>query len=88
MTRRSRGCLLILGTVLIIVHAVLASRLSTEADTIILYYTPLEAGIYALAVIVTLRDKGSDLAATRRAVVFILVVAAILRGMIIPIDPV
>ena len=88
MSRRSRAWLLILGVVLIVVHALLASRLSTESDKIILYYTPVEAVIYALAVVVTLRDKGCDYAATTRAVVFILVVAAIMRGMIIPIDPV
>lgn len=88
MTRRSLSSLAILAVVLLAVHAVLASRLLSTSDDVIIKYTPIEAVIYALAVLVVLRDKGRDPASTRRAVVFILVMAGLLRGMVLFIDPV
>ena len=88
MNRRSLLWLAALATALVAVQAILASRLGTEQDTTIIGYMWVEVPIYLVAVLVVLRDKGTDRRATHRAVAGIVVVAAILRGMIIPIDPV
>lgn len=88
MTRRSLIWLAILAVLMIGVHAVLASRLGTEADDVIVNYMWVEVVIYIVAVVIALRDKGGDRSSMRRAVAFILVVAAILRGMVLFIDPV
>jgi hypothetical protein len=77
-----------LAVAMIATHAILASRLLTERDDLIIRYTPVEALIYALAVLVVLRDKGGDTSSTKRVVVFILVIAGLLRGMVLTIDPV
>ena len=88
MTRRSLSLLLLLGLALLIVHAILASRFLEDSDEWIMGYTWIEVVIYAGAVLVVLRDKGLDAGATRRAVMFILVLAGILRAMLIFIDPI
>jgi len=75
-----------LALVLLAVHAALASRFGGESDAPIMRWTWIEAVIYALAVVVVLRDDGRR--PVRGALAFILVVAAILRAMLLPIDPV
>ena len=88
MSRHALIGLVGLATTLIVVQAVLASRLGTEQDTVIIGYMWIEVPIYLAAVAVVLFDKGRDRRAMGRAVAGIVVVAAILRAMIIPIDPV
>ncbi len=88
MTRRALMALVALATLLVAVHAVLASRLGVDSDAVIMNFAWVEVVIYALAVVVILRDRGSDAAASRRALTGILVVAAILRFMLLFIDPV
>ena len=88
MTRRALACLLVLGLGLLVVHAVLASRFGEDSDEWIMNYTWIEVVIYALAVVVALRDKRRDPAASRRATAFILGLGVVLRVMLIPIDPI
>jgi alpha-1,6-mannosyltransferase len=88
MTRWSLGCLVLLATALFGVHAVLASSLFAGEHMPIFVGTTIEVAIYALAVLVVLRDRGADPAAAHRALVFILATAAILRLMLLLADPV
>ena len=87
MSRRSLIWLAGLAALTIIVHAVIGWSILPDSYDSIVNYMWVEVPIYALAVVIVLRDKGSDAKGTRRAVAFILVVAAILRVMLIPIDP-
>ena len=75
-----------LALVLLAVHAAIASRFGGESDAPIMRWTWIEVVIYALAVLVVLRDRGGR--AGSGALAFILVVAAILRAVLLPIDPV
>ncbi len=88
MSRRSLICLAGLATLLVAVHAVIASRFGVDADDLIVDYMWVEVPIYLAAVLVVLCDRGTDAAATRRAVAAILVVGVILRVMLVPSDPV
>ena len=88
MTRRSLIWLTALATLLVAVHAVIASRFGVDADDLIIDYTWVEVPIYLAAVLVVLFDRGEDAPATRRAVAAILVVGVILRAMLVPGDPV
>ncbi len=88
MTRRALACLMILGVALLVVHVVLAGRFGEDTDEWIMNYTWVEVVIYALAVVVALRDKGRDRAASHRATAFILGLGVLLRVILIPIDPV
>ncbi len=80
--------LALLATALVAVHALIASRFGTEGDDSIVDFMWVEVPIYVAATVVVLRDKGSDPAASRRALAAILVLAAVLRGIVLPIDPV
>jgi len=88
MTRRALGWLALIATALICVHAYLATQLFADEHQPIFYGASVEVALYALAALVVLRDRGEDVAATRRATVFILVSAGVLRLMLIPADPV
>ena len=88
MTRWSLGCLVLLATALFGVHAVLAGSLFAGEHMPIFVGTTIEVAIYALAVLVVVRDRGADPAAARRALVFILATAAILRLMLLLADPI
>ena len=87
MTRRSLIALTILAALTIVVEAVIGWSILPDSYDSIINYMWIEVPIYALAVVVVLRDKTTDRTATTRAVAFILVVAAILRVMLVPIDP-
>ena len=89
MTRRALGWLVVAAVLFIAIHAVLASRLGVEDDDdLIINWTWLEILPYALAVVVVLRSRCLDAVTTRRAVIAILVVAAVLRAMVVTILPV
>jgi alpha-1,6-mannosyltransferase len=88
MTRLSLGWLALLATAFLAVHAVLASCLFDGNHDPIFYGTSVEVALYALACLVVLRDQGTDPAASRRALVFILIFAGILRLMLLFADPV
>jgi hypothetical protein len=93
MSRRGLLWLAGLALVLIATHAVLASRLGSEDDTLIVDFMWLEVPLYLAAVAVVLFNPGAERSAemrgpSKRAVVGILIVAAILRVMLVPIDPV
>ena len=87
MTRRSLLWLAGLAASMIVVQIVIGWSILPDSYDSIVNYMWVEVPIYAVAVIVVLRDKGADRAATRRAVAFILVIAAVLRVMVVPIDP-
>jgi hypothetical protein len=86
MTRRSLIWLAVLALLMIAFQAVIGWSVLPDSYDAVINYMWIEVPIYTVAVIVTLRDKG-DALGTRKAVAFILVVAAILRVMLIPIDP-
>lgn len=88
MTRWSLGCLTLLATAFFALHAILASALFSDDHMPIFYGTSIEVAIYALAAWVVLRDRGTDAAASRRAVIFILVTAACLRLMLLFAEPI
>ncbi len=88
MTRLWLGCLVLVATVLLAVHAVLATSLFAGEHGPIFYGVSVEVAIYALGAFVVLRDRGEDPAAATRALVFILAVAAALRLMLLLADPV
>ncbi len=88
MTRGSLGCLVLVATALLAAHAVLADALFTDEHVWIFYGASVEVAIYAVGVFVVLRDRGDDPRAARRALVFILVVAAVLRLMLLLAAPV
>ena len=88
MSRRALIGLVALAVPLVVVHAVLASRLGLDEDTTIDGYMWVEVPIYLAAVLVVLRDKGREAGAMSRAVAGILVVAAILRVVVLPIEPI
>ncbi len=90
MSRFSLGTLLLLAVAFLCVHAVLSIGLFTNIDAHqrIFHFTIVEVGIYALAVLVVLRDNGDDAAASKRALVFILATAALFRLMLLFAAPV
>lgn len=88
MTRRSLGWLVLLATAFLAVHATLASYLFDSDHEPIFYGASIEVALYALACLVVLRDQGTDAAASRRALVFILIFAAILRLLLLFADPI
>lgn len=88
MTRSSLGWLVLIATALLGVHAVLAGSLFAGEHMPIFYGASVEVAIYALGVVVALRDAGNDPRAAHRALVLILVVAALLRLMLLLADPV
>ncbi len=88
MSRRSIAILVGLATAFVALHAVLASRFLEDNDDWIMQWTWVEVVIYAVAVLVVLRDGGGSPASAKRATAGILVVAAILRFMLVFIDPV
>ncbi len=88
MSRPALVKLVGLALLLLAVHAGLASRFGAESDAPIMRWTWVEVVIYALAVFVVLRDERRVQPGRRGALAFILVVAAILRVMLVPIDPV
>ena len=85
MTLRSLLWLAALAALTIAVEIIIGWSILPDSYDSIVNYLWVEVPIYAFAVIVVLRDKGADPAGTRRAVVFILVVAAALRVMAVPI---
>ena len=88
MTRASLGCLVLVAAALFAVHAALASALFAGEHMPIFYGASVEVAIYALGALVVLRDRGEDPEASRRALVFVLLVAAALRLMLLLADPV
>ena len=80
--------LVLLATALVAVHALIASRFGSEGDHLIVGYMWIEVPIYLAAVVVVLRGHGNDSAGGRRALAAILIIAAVLRGIVLPIDPV
>ena len=99
MTQRSLCWLAVLATALFAVHAMLATSLYNDDEHMAIFYgTTIEVALYALAVLVVLRDPISGTrapardptsdASTHRAVVLILAVAALLRAMLLFADPV
>ena len=88
MSRTTLGVLVLTAAAMIAVQAWLAGALFARTDDFIYRWTWLEALIYVPAAIAVLRDKGPADAASRRALVFILVVAALLRGMLLFSPPI
>ena len=88
MSRSGLMWLVALAVPLIAVQAVLASRLGTDSDSIIDGYMWVEVPIYLAAVAVVLFDTGRERSSMSRAVAGILVVAAILRAIVLPIAPI
>jgi len=88
LSRASLLKLIGLALTMLAVHAALASRFGRESDAPIMDWAWIEVVLYALAVRVVLRDEPGDARVSRPALAFILVVAAILRAMLVPIDPV
>ena len=87
MTRLAMMALVALATLLVAVHAVLASRLGVDSDAVIMHFTWVEVVIYGLAAMVVLRDRGGE-PTSRRALAGILVIAAVVRFMLLFVDPV
>ena len=85
MTRRSLLYLVALAVLTVVVEIILGWSILPDSYDSIVNYLWVEVPIYVIAVVVVLRDKGADPAGTRRAVAFILVVAAALRVMAVPI---
>ena len=88
MSRRALMSLVALAVALVSVHAVLASRLGLDDDHTIDGYMWVEVPIYLAGVLVVLLDKSREPRAMTRAVGGILVVAAILRAIVLPIEPI
>lgn len=89
MTRRSLGWLLILAMAYFAVHSFLASCLFDDDNHQPIFYgAAVEAVFYALAGLVVLRDRGTDAAGNRRALVFIFGFAILLRLMLLLADPI
>lgn len=88
MTRKSLIRLAVVAALLVSVHVALASRLLADDTSLIDRCQPIEVAIYAIAVWIVLRDEGGDRKLRRRAVVLILGVAALLRVIVLPINPV
>ncbi len=87
MTRRSLFQLAVLAALLIVVHAILGWSILPDSLDAVVNFTWVEVPIYLAAVVVVLRDRGEDVRAMRRGLAFVLVVAAILRLMLVPVDP-
>ncbi len=85
MTRGSLLWLAGLAALTLAVEIILGWSILPDSWDPIVNYMWVEVPIYVAAVVVVLRDKGADRAGTRRAVAFILVVAAVLRVMAVPI---
>ena len=88
MSRFGLMWLVALAVPLIAVQAVLASRLGADSDAIIDGYMWVEVPIYLAAVAVVLFDTGRERSSMSRAIAGILVVAAILRAIVLPIAPI
>ncbi len=88
MSRATLGVLVLTAAAMLAVQAWLAGVLSARTDDFIYRWTWIEALIYVPAAIAVLRDKGADGKASRRALVLILVVAALLRGMLLFAPPI
>ena len=88
MSRFGLMWLVALAVSLIAVQAVLASRLGADSDAIIDGYMWVEVPIYLAAVAVVLFDTGRERSSMSRAIAGILVVAAILRAIVLPIAPI
>ncbi len=88
MNRATLGVLVLTAAAMIAVQAWLAGALFARTDDFIYRWTWLEALIYVPAAIAVLRDKGTDGEASRRALIFILVVAALLRAMLLFAPPI
>ena len=85
MTRRSLFWLTGLAALTMAVEIILGWSILPDSYDTIVNYMWVEVPIYVAAVIVVFCDKSADPAATRRAVALIIIVAAALRVMAVPI---
>ena len=88
MSRATLGVLVLIAAAMIAVQAWLAGALYARTDDFIYRWTWIEALLYLPAAVAVLRDKGPVDPASRRALVFILVVAALLRAMLLFAPPI
>ena len=80
--------LVALAVPFVAVQAVLASRLGMDNDAVIDGYMWIDVPIYLVAVAVVLLDTGRERPFMTRAVAGILLVAAVLRAIVLPIEPI
>lgn len=92
MTRRSLALLAAIAVLMIVVEAVIGWSVLPDSFDAVINLVWIEVPLYIAAVVVVLRDRGDASGddrrvGTRRAVAFILVVGAVLRVMLVPVDP-
>ena len=85
MTRTTLTRLAAIAAILMVVHAVLGWSILPDSVDSVVNFTWVEVPIYLIAVVVVLRDESDG--SRWHGVAFILIVAAILRAMLIPVDP-
>lgn len=88
MSRGRLAALVLAAVALLVVHAWLAGALYRHVDDVLYRWTWVEVPFALVGAWATWRDDGSDPAASRRALVAILVVAAILRLVLVGAAPV
>lgn len=88
MSRTTLAVLVLTATAMLAAQAWLAGALHARTDDFIYRWTWIEALIYVPAAVAVLRDRGPADAASRRALVLILVVAALLRAMLLFAPPI
>ena len=87
MSRATGGVLVLAAAAMLAVHAWLAGALYARTDDFLYKWTWIEVLVYVPAAIAVLRD-GAPGPSTRRALVFILATAALLRVMLLFAPPV
>ncbi len=88
MSRGTLGVLALTATAMIAVQSWLAGALYARASDVLYRWTWIEALIYVPAAVAVLREGNACPLASRRALVFILVVAALLRAMLLFAPPI
>ncbi len=87
MTRRALITLAVVAALMIVIEGVIGWSVLPDSYDAVINLVWLEAPLYIVAVVMVLRDEGGDPTWRRRATAFILVVAAVLRIMLVPVDP-
>ena len=87
VTRRSLGLLVLLATGFLVAHAGLVASTFFEDRPPSFACKALEVALYLVASLVVLRDRAADPASARRATVFIVATAIVLRLMLLFAPP-